>query len=54
MTRLQLMMMGFTRNASIKAALATKSGGIDAAADWVMGQLDDPTLNDEPVVSTER
>lgn len=41
--------MGFTRNASIKAAIETgKSGGVEAAAEWVMLRLDDPSLNDPP------
>ncbi|KAK5978113.1 UBA/TS-N domain protein, partial [Trichostrongylus colubriformis] len=45
----QLEAMGFTRNASIKAAIETgKSGGVEAAAEWVMLRLDDPSLNDPP------
>uniref|UniRef100_A0A0K0CZ92 Ubiquitin carboxyl-terminal hydrolase n=1 Tax=Angiostrongylus cantonensis TaxID=6313 RepID=A0A0K0CZ92_ANGCA len=45
----QLEAMGFTRNASIKAAIETgKNGGVEAAAEWVMLRLDDPSLNDPP------
>lgn len=45
--------MGFTRNASIKAAIETgKSGGVEAAAEWVMLRLDDPSLNDPPATAT--
>ncbi|VDO20429.1 unnamed protein product, partial [Haemonchus placei] len=44
--------MGFTRNASIKAAIETgRSGGVEAAAEWVMLRLDDPSLNDPPAVA---
>ncbi|KAK6012381.1 UBA/TS-N domain protein, partial [Ostertagia ostertagi] len=47
----QLEAMGFTRNASIKAAIETgRSGGVEAAAEWVMLRLDDPSLNDPPAV----
>ncbi|CAD6189869.1 unnamed protein product [Caenorhabditis auriculariae] len=45
----QLVMMGFTENASVKAAIAVGTGGVEAAVDWVMGRLDDATLNDPPV-----
>ncbi|VDM66156.1 unnamed protein product [Strongylus vulgaris] len=49
----QLEAMGFTRNASIKAAIETgKSGGVEAAAEWVMLRLDDPSLNDPPATSS--
>ncbi|KAK6728645.1 hypothetical protein RB195_005968 [Necator americanus] len=49
----QLESMGFTRNASIKAAIETgKSGGVEAAAEWVMLRLDDPSLNDPPGATT--
>ncbi|EPB68766.1 UBA/TS-N domain protein, partial [Ancylostoma ceylanicum] len=48
----QLEAMGFTRNASIKAAIETgKSGGVEAAAEWVMLRLDDPSLNDPPATA---
>ncbi|KAK6059889.1 hypothetical protein COOONC_02457 [Cooperia oncophora] len=48
----QLEAMGFTRNASIKAAIETgKSGGVEAAAEWVMNRLDDPSLNDPPAIA---
>ncbi|KJH51075.1 UBA/TS-N domain protein [Dictyocaulus viviparus] len=53
----QLEAMGFTRNASIKAAIETgKNGGVEAAAEWVMLRLDDPSLNDPPtsIASTGR
>ncbi|CAJ0592736.1 unnamed protein product [Cylicocyclus nassatus] len=49
----QLEAMGFTRNASIKAAMCTGSGGsVEAAAEWVMLRLDDPSLNDPPAPSS--
>ncbi|KHJ97456.1 UBA/TS-N domain protein [Oesophagostomum dentatum] len=49
----QLEAMGFTRNASIKAAIETgKSGGVEAAAEWVMLRLDDPSLNDPPAAAS--
>ncbi|KAL6730239.1 hypothetical protein Aduo_001225 [Ancylostoma duodenale] len=48
----QLEAMGFTRNASIKAAIETgKGGGVEAAAEWVMLRLDDPSLNDPPATA---
>ncbi|KAK6021858.1 UBA/TS-N domain protein, partial [Ostertagia ostertagi] len=51
----QLEAMGFTRNASIKAAIETgRSGGVEAAAEWVMLRLDDPSLNDPPAVPAGR
>lgn len=49
----QLEAMGFTRNAAIKAAIETgKNGGVEAAAEWVMRRLDDPSLNDPPLPVT--
>ncbi|CAI4223100.1 unnamed protein product [Auanema sp. JU1783] len=45
----QLEQMGFSRNASVKAAIQIHpSGSADAALEWLMGKLDDPSLNDEP------
>lgn len=42
--------MGFSNNAARKAALAVSNSSADAAAMWVMEHMDDPTLNDAPVV----
>ncbi|CAJ0956684.1 unnamed protein product, partial [Mesorhabditis belari] len=45
----QLEGMGFSRNAALKAALDTKTQGLEAAAEWLMLRLDDPSINDPPV-----
>ena len=42
--------MGLSNNAARKAALALINSSADAAAMWVMEHMDDPTLNDAPVV----
>ncbi|CAJ0572391.1 unnamed protein product, partial [Mesorhabditis spiculigera] len=44
----QLEAMGFSRNASMKAVIETKNNGAEAAAEWLMSRLDDPTINDPP------
>ncbi|CDI97191.1 ubiquitin carboxyl terminal hydrolase 5 [Echinococcus multilocularis] len=41
----QLQSMGFTRNACLRACLATASNA-EAASNWLMEHLDDPDLND--------
>ncbi|VDD79527.1 unnamed protein product [Mesocestoides corti] len=48
----QLMTMGFSRNACVRACLATSS--VEAASNWLMEHLDDADLNDPiNVTSTE-
>lgn len=41
--------MGFSRNAAVKAYLNTKGHGLEGATDWIMGMMDDATLNDPPL-----
>ncbi|CAK5085978.1 unnamed protein product [Meloidogyne enterolobii] len=47
---LQLMDMGFTENASIKASIHTKNAGLESAANWILQHMDDADLN-EPLPS---
>ncbi|GMT28614.1 hypothetical protein PFISCL1PPCAC_19911, partial [Pristionchus fissidentatus] len=44
----ELSTMGFSRNASVKAFLATKGQGLEGATNWIMQAIDDPTLNNPP------
>jgi len=41
-----VMMMGFTRNAGIRAAKATNNGSSEQCVNWVCSHLDDADLND--------
>uniref|UniRef100_A0A915NYB9 Ubiquitin carboxyl-terminal hydrolase n=1 Tax=Meloidogyne floridensis TaxID=298350 RepID=A0A915NYB9_9BILA len=49
---LQLMDMGFTENASIKASIHTKNAGLESAANWILQHMDDADLN-EPLPSSQ-
>ncbi|CAG7723166.1 unnamed protein product [Allacma fusca] len=42
----QLVEMGFQTNASRRAVITTGNTGSEAAMEWIMQHLDDPTLND--------
>ena len=42
----QLVEMGFQANASRRAVITTGNMGSEAAMEWIMQHLDDPTLND--------
>ncbi|VDL94848.1 unnamed protein product [Schistocephalus solidus] len=44
----QLMEMGFSRNACVRACMVTANAGVEAAMDWVMEHMDDPDFNDSP------
>ncbi|GMT00659.1 hypothetical protein PENTCL1PPCAC_22833, partial [Pristionchus entomophagus] len=44
----ELTMMGFSRNGAVKAYLKTKGQGLEGATNWIMGMMEDPTLNDPP------
>ncbi|KAL7078352.1 hypothetical protein ACQ4LE_002410 [Meloidogyne hapla] len=44
---MQLLDMGFTENASIKAAIHTNNAGLESAANWILQHLGDSDL-DEP------
>eukprot|EP00123_Amoebidium_parasiticum_P018329 comp24172_c0_seq1/m.44156 comp24172_c0_seq1/g.44156 ORF comp24172_c0_seq1/g.44156 comp24172_c0_seq1/m.44156 type:complete len:877 (-) comp24172_c0_seq1:625-3255(-) len=48
-----LMTAGFGENACKKAYQATKGQGADAAMDWLLQRLDDPTIND-PIPSANQ
>ncbi|GMR53680.1 hypothetical protein PMAYCL1PPCAC_23875, partial [Pristionchus mayeri] len=50
----ELTAMGFSRNAAVKAFLNTKGHGIEGASEWIMGMMDDPTLNDPPQSSASK
>eukprot|EP00922_Rhytidocystis_sp_ex-Travisia-forbesii_P043795 GHVS01065315.1.p1 GENE.GHVS01065315.1~~GHVS01065315.1.p1 ORF type:complete len:434 (+),score=106.78 GHVS01065315.1:328-1629(+) len=51
-TVVTLISMGFTDNAAKKACMANKNSSAEACIDWLMQNLDDPTLNEAPKNTT--
>ena len=50
----QLMSMGFGRNACVRAAQASPSGGVEGASEWLFAHMEDTNLNDPlPVVAAD-
>ncbi|KAL7055363.1 hypothetical protein AAHC03_022762 [Spirometra sp. Aus1] len=49
----QLMEMGFSRNACVRACVVTANAGVEAAMGWVMEHMDDPDFNDPPPTCME-
>ncbi|VDN14773.1 unnamed protein product [Dibothriocephalus latus] len=49
----QLMEMGFSRNACVRACVVTANSGVEAAMGWVMEHMDDPDFNDPPPTAME-
>ena len=43
---MQLISMGFSENASMRAALAIDNSSPDEAAEWVFAHIEDPDIND--------
>ncbi len=41
-----LVSMGFSQEASSRAALAVGNSGVEAAMEWVLAHLEDPDIND--------
>jgi ubiquitin carboxyl-terminal hydrolase 5/13 len=38
--------MGFSENGSKRAAVATNNGNVEAAMEWVLAHMEEPSFND--------